>query len=89
MVEKNKEYVVQVISQGYEGEGIAKINESYPIFIEGALSGEVVRVKIIKVNNWWIFSNKIIIFLLSKQFQSKRKQDFFDIQNITSWISAS
>ena len=50
MVEKNKEYVVQVISQGYEGEGIAKINESYPIFIEGALSGEVVRVKIIKVN---------------------------------------
>ena len=29
-------------------------------------------------------NNKIIIFLLSKQFQSKRKQDFFDIQNITS-----
>ena len=28
MVEKNKEYVVQVISQGYEGEGIAKINET-------------------------------------------------------------
>ena len=58
MVEKNKEYVVQVISQGYEGEGIAKINESYPIFIEGALSGEVVRVKIIKVNkNLTVFTS--------------------------------
>ena len=42
MVEKNKEYTMQVVSQGYEGEGIAKINESYPIFIEGALKDEVV-----------------------------------------------
>ena len=44
MVEKNKEYILDIISQRYEGEGIAKI-EGYPIFIEGALQGEKVKVK--------------------------------------------
>ena len=48
MVEKNKEYTLDIISQGYEGEGIAKI-EGYPIFIEGALKGEKVNAKIVKV----------------------------------------
>ena len=48
VVEKNKEYVLDIVAQGYEGEGIAKI-DSYPIFISGALTEEKVRVKIIKV----------------------------------------
>ena len=48
MVHKNEEYILDIIAQGYEGEGIAKI-ESYPIFIDGALTGERVKVKIIKV----------------------------------------
>ena len=50
MVEKNKEYIFDIISQGYEGEGIAKIDNKYPIFIEGALRGEKVKVRIVKVN---------------------------------------
>ncbi|EOU1682871.1 TPA: 23S rRNA (uracil(1939)-C(5))-methyltransferase RlmD [Clostridium perfringens] len=50
MVEKNKEYIFDIISQGYEGEGIAKIDNKYPIFIEGALKGEKVKVRIVKVN---------------------------------------
>ena len=48
LVEKNKEYILHIESQGYEGEGIAKI-EGYPIFVQGALSGEKVKVKIVKV----------------------------------------
>ena len=48
MVDKNEEYVVKIIDEGYEGEGIAKV-EGYPIFIEGALAGEKVKVKIVKV----------------------------------------
>ena len=48
MVEKNKEYILDIISIGYEGEGIAKI-EGYPIFIEGAILGEKVKVLIVKV----------------------------------------
>ena len=48
LVEKNKEYILDIIAEGYEGEGIAKI-EGYPIFINGALKGEKAKVKIVKV----------------------------------------
>lgn len=49
MFEKNKEYNLDIISQGYQGEGIAK-REGYPVFIKGALKGERAKVKVIKVN---------------------------------------
>lgn len=47
MVEKNKEYIVKIISQGYEGEGVAKI-EGYPIFVPGALKDETVKIEVVK-----------------------------------------
>lgn len=47
MLENNKEYIVNIESLGYEGEGVAKI-DGYPIFIPGALIGECVRIKIVK-----------------------------------------
>ena len=47
-VEKNKEYIVDIIDNGYEGEGIAKIND-FTIFIPGAIKGEKVKVIIVKV----------------------------------------
>lgn len=55
MVTKNKEYVLDIIAQGYEGEGIAKI-ENYPIFIHGALQGEKVRALIVKVNKNYAYA---------------------------------
>ena len=48
MFDKNKEYEFDIISEGYEGEGIAKV-DGYPIFIKGALKGERVKAKITKV----------------------------------------
>ena len=36
LIEKNKEYILDIISQGYEGEGIAKVNDTFPVFVEGA-----------------------------------------------------
>ncbi|WP_294126321.1 23S rRNA (uracil(1939)-C(5))-methyltransferase RlmD [uncultured Clostridium sp.] len=48
MIEKNKEYILDIVSQGYEGEGIAKINDTFTVFIEGALKGERVNVRIVK-----------------------------------------
>lgn len=60
MVEKNKEYILDIISQGYEGEGIAKI-EGYPIFIEGALQGEKVKVKIVKVKKSYAYGKLLEI----------------------------
>ena len=47
-VEKNKEYIVEIIDNGFEGEGIAKI-DNFTIFINGAIKGEKVRVLIVKV----------------------------------------
>lgn len=47
-VEKNKEYIVQIIDNGFEGEGIAKI-DNYTIFIPGALKGEKIKVLIVKI----------------------------------------
>ncbi|WP_291649796.1 23S rRNA (uracil(1939)-C(5))-methyltransferase RlmD [Clostridium sp.] len=47
MIEKNNEYILDIIGIGYEGEGIAKV-DGYPIFIEGAILGEKVRVLIVK-----------------------------------------
>ena len=38
-VEKNKEYIVDIIDNGFEGEGIAKI-DGYTIFIDGVIKGE-------------------------------------------------
>ena len=39
-VKKNGEYIVEIIDNGFEGEGIAKI-ENYTIFIENAIKGEI------------------------------------------------
>ncbi|MDR3593349.1 23S rRNA (uracil(1939)-C(5))-methyltransferase RlmD [Clostridium sp.] len=47
MLEKNKEYVVKITSEGYEGEGVAKIDR-YPIFVPGALKNETVKIQILK-----------------------------------------
>lgn len=58
MVEKNKEYVLDIVAEGYEGEGIAKI-EGYPIFIEGALIGEKVKVRIVKVKKNYAYGKLI------------------------------
>ena len=47
-VEKNKEYIVDIIDNGFEGEGIAKI-DNFTIFIKGAIKGEKVKILIVKV----------------------------------------
>ena len=46
-VEKNKEYVVEIIDNGFEGEGIAKIND-FTIFVPNAIKGEKVKILIVK-----------------------------------------
>lgn len=45
---KNQELLVDIVGEGYEGEGIAK-PQGFPIFIPGALKGEKVKIKIVKL----------------------------------------
>lgn len=47
-VEKNQVYEVDILDNGIEGEGIAKI-DGFTVFVPGTIKGEKVRVKILKV----------------------------------------
>lgn len=60
-VEKNKEYMVDVIDNGFEGEGIAKI-DNFTIFIPGAIKGEKLKILIVKVLSSHAFG-KILEFI--------------------------
>lgn len=62
-VEKNKEYIVEIIDNGFGGEGIAKI-AGYTIFVPNAIKGEKVKILILKVLSSHAFA-KIIEILES------------------------
>ena len=47
-MKKNEEYIVDIIDNGYEGEGIAKI-DNFTIFIPNSIKGEKVKIVIVKV----------------------------------------
>ena len=47
-VEKNKEYIVDIIDNGFQGEGISKI-DGFTIFIPNAIKGEKIKILIVKV----------------------------------------
>ena len=62
---KNKEYIVDIIDNGFEGEGIAKI-DNFTIFINNAIKGEKVRVLILKVNKNFAYAKVLKILKVSE-----------------------
>ncbi|MCI8760339.1 MAG: 23S rRNA (uracil(1939)-C(5))-methyltransferase RlmD [Clostridia bacterium] len=64
-VEKNKEYIVEIIDNGFEGEGIAKI-DSFTVFVPNALKGEKIRILIVKVLTSHAFGKILEIIIPSK-----------------------
>ena len=64
-VNKNEEYIVDIIDNGFEGEGIAKIN-GYTIFIPNAIKGEKVKILILKTTKSHAFAKLIQIIDESK-----------------------
>ena len=64
-IEKNKDYIVDIIDNGYEGEGIAKI-DNFIIFIPGAIKGEKVKIIIVKVLTSYAYGKIIEIIDKSK-----------------------
>lgn len=65
-VEKNKEYIVDIIDNGFEGEGIAKI-DNFTIFIPNSIKGEKVKVLIVKVLSSHAFGKVIEIIKKSNK----------------------
>ncbi len=68
-VQKNKEYIVDIIDNGFEGEGIAKI-DNFTIFIPGAIKGEKVKILVVKVLSSHAFGK--VLEILEK---SEARQD--------------
>ena len=64
-IQKNKEYTVSIIDNGFEGEGIAKI-EDYTIFVPGAIKGEKIKILIVKVHSSYAFGKIVEILEKSK-----------------------
>ncbi len=59
-VRKNEEYIVDIIDNGFEGEGIAKI-KNFTIFIDGAIKGEKCKILILKVTSSHAFGKLLEI----------------------------
>ena len=68
-IQKNQEYVVDIIDNGFEGEGIAKI-ENFTIFIPGAIKGEKIKILIVKVLSSHAFG-KIVEIIKESKYRQK------------------
>ena len=63
MLKKNEEYIVDIIDNGFQGEGIAKIDGA-TVFIDQAIKGEKIKIKILKVQKNFAYGK--IIEILEK-----------------------
>ena len=67
-IKKNQEYIVEIIDNGYEGEGIAKI-DGFTVFIPGTIKGEKVKILIVKVLSSHAFGKALEILESSEARQ--------------------
>lgn len=67
-IEKNNKYIVNIIDNGSEGEGIAKIND-FTIFVPGAIKDEKCEILILKVNKNFAYGKLLNIISESKYRQ--------------------
>ena len=65
-MKKNDEYSVEIVDNGVNGEGIAKI-DGIPIFISNCIKGEKVKIKIIKVLKSYCYGKIVEIIEKSKE----------------------
>lgn len=73
-IKKNQIYDVEILDNGFKGEGIAKI-DNFTIFVPNAIKGEKVKIKILKVLTSYAFA-KIEEIL---EASDNRKEDDCDI----------
>ena len=68
-MKKNEEYIVEIIDNGFGGEGIAKI-DGQVVFVPNAIKGEKVKIKILKVTSKLAYG-KIMKILEASDYRSK------------------
>ena len=59
-IKKNEEYIVDIVDNGFTGEGIAKI-DGFTVFIPNLIKGEKAKIKILKVLSSHAFGKVIEI----------------------------
>lgn len=74
-MKKNEEYIVQIVDNGFQGEGIAKI-DGQVIFVPGAIKGEKVKIKILKVTSKVCYA-KILEILEKSKYRTASKCDTY------------
>mgnify|MGYP002087856757 CR=1 FL=1 len=80
-IKKNDEYIVDVIDNGFEGEGIAKIN-NFTIFIPGAIKGEKIKILIVKVLTSHAFGKIIEIIEKSEKEYKQIVRHLKDVEDV-------
>ncbi len=64
VVEKNKNYTVEIRGMTHEGQGVGRI-EGLAVFVDGVLEGEEAEIKIIKVNKSYAVGKLVTVLGLS------------------------
>lgn len=67
IIQKNEDYNIDITGYGFEGEGVGRI-DGVPVFVQGALPGEKVKVKIVKVAKSHAFG-KLMDILTASEFR--------------------
>lgn len=65
MIQKNENFEVDILDNGIDGEGIAKI-DGYTTFVKGAIKGEKAKIKIVKANKDYGFAKLLEIIKSSE-----------------------
>ena len=68
-MKKNEEYVVDIIDNGFQGEGIAKL-EGITVFIPNLIKGEKAKIKILKVASKLAYG-KVIEVIKKSEFRKE------------------
>lgn len=75
-VEKNKEYEIKIEDTSSEGSGVGRI-DGYTVFVDGAISGDYVRVLIIKVKSSYAVG-KLTEIIQPSSMRCQPECDYFD-----------
>lgn len=65
-VKKNDEYIIDITGVGHEGEGVGRVN-NFTVFVQGALTGETVRVRIVKAAKSYAHGKLLEVITASEQ----------------------
>ena len=76
MIEKNQVLDVDIVDNGIDGEGIAKV-DGFTVFVPGAIADERVRIKLLKVLSSHGYA-KVLDILESSEFRRSSDCATFD-----------